>query len=442
MIPFYKKNTLMMISRYRLTLTLIVMFGAVISDAQATCSRIYSGIQTRDNSTAQLTFGRINLTSAHLQPVGTLLGSIVISPASAPGLTSETVMWECDITDADDLYELFATNGDDRVGGFWDIGAADGLPNYFATWFPYVAIRLTHVNSGQVYTRYWQQARITEYATVGNKIQIKAKHLSLIQAELVRVSSLPPTTGSVSNYCTGTAASSGSGVYPYTCTQPNGYIQFQGGGIKSDSVGEDSSRYYRFWGARNGVGYGMRSAASISYAATCVARNVTPVVTFLPVTAAELNQGATRSSDFTIDLECDNAVNSGTSTNQTALGIQVAQSAYTQAQSMGLVTSGGAVTHLLSNGYGSDPSVATGVGISLRNAKDGTAMNFLGWSNTGTGASGGWYPVLDGASSNGSNTQNFTNYSQTITATLSALPGLTAKPGKVNATAYVLVKVQ
>ncbi|MQT89402.1 fimbrial protein [Pseudomonas helleri] len=50
--------------------------------------------------------------------------------------------------------------------------------------------------------------------------------------------------------------------------------------------------------------------------------------------------------------------------------------------------------------------------------------------------------VLDGASRNGSNTQNFTNYSQTITATLSALPGLTVKPGKVNATAYVLVKVQ
>ncbi|WP_082428165.1 fimbrial protein [Pseudomonas endophytica] len=432
----------MTLSRSLLTLTVLVTVGSAISEAQATCRKIYSGIQTRDNNTAQLTFGRINLTSAHLQPVGTPLGSVVISPASATGLTSETLMWECDLTDANDLYELFATNGDDRVGGFWDIGAADGLPNYFATWFPYVAVKLTHVNSGQVYTRYWQQARITEYDTVGTKIQIKAKHLSMIQAELVRVSSLPPSSGSVSNYCSGTAPTTGAGIYSYTCTQPNGYIQFQGGGIKSDSVGEDSSRNYRFWGARNGVGYGMRAAASISYTATCVARNVTPVVTFLPVTAAELNQGITRSSDFTIELECDNTVNSGTATNQTALGIQVAQSAYSQAQSMGLVTSGGAVTHLLSNGYGSDPSVATGVGISLRNATDGSAMNFLGWSNTGTGASSGWYPVLEGANNTGSNTQGYTSYSQTITATLGALPGLTANPGKVNATAYVLVKVQ
>jgi len=109
---------------------------------------------------------------------------------------------------------------------------------------------------------------------------------------------------------------------------------------------------------------------------------------------------------------------------------------------MGLVTSGGAVTHLLSNGYGTDPSIATGVGISLRNAANGSAMNFLGWSGTSSGASSGWYPVLAGAHNTGSTTQNYTNYSQTITATLSTLPGMTAKPGKVNATAYVLVKVQ
>lgn len=442
MMPFKKKNTSMTFARTLLTLTMAMTFAAVMTDVQAKCTRMYNGNQTRDAYSAQLNFGRVNLTSVHLQPVGTPLGTVVVSPASAPGLNSETVMWECDLSDADDLHELFATNGDDRVGGFWDIGTADGLPNYYATWFPYVAVRLTHVNSGQVYTRYWQQAKITEYDTVGAKIQIKAKHLSMIQAELIRVSSLPPTSGAVTNYCGGMAPTTGNGNYSYTCTQPNGYTQFQGGGIVSDNVGEDSMNHYKFWFDRNGVGFGMRSASSISYAATCVARNVTPVVTFLPVTAAELNQGVTRSNDFTIDLECDNAVNSGTANNQTALGIQVAQGTYAQAQSMGLVTSGGAVTHLLSNGYGTDPSIATGVGISLRNAANGSAMNFLGWSGTSSGASSGWYPVLAGAHNTGSTTQNYTNYSQTITATLSTLPGMTAKPGKVNATAYVLVKVQ
>ncbi|SDU89700.1 fimbrial protein [Pseudomonas mucidolens] len=430
-------------------LSLLLAFGAVVvSDAQATCKRIYNGIQVADGYSAQLPFGRVNLSSSYLQPVGTPLGSVVVSPAAAPGLTSETVLWECDLSDADSIYEVFATNGDDRVGGHWEIGNGsgttinDGLPGYYATWFPYVGIKLTHLNSGLVYSRYWQQAKITAYDTVGAKIQVKAKHLSMVQADLARVSSLPPTSGSGSNWCGGMATTSGSGVYNYACTQPNGYIQFRGGGIVSDAVGSDSNTNYYFWGQYNGIAFGMRSAATISYTATCVARNVTPVVTFMPITAAELSQGMTRSSDFTIDLECSNTASSGTATNQTALGIQVSQSAYAQAQSLGLVTSGGGVTHLLSNGYGSDSSVATGVGISLQNASNGTAMNFLGWSSTGTGASGGWYPVLAGASSSGSNMSGYTNYSQTITATLSALPGLTVKPGKVNATAYVLVKVQ
>lgn len=431
-------------------LTLLLAFGAVVvSDAQAKCTKKNSNNTVTELNSAQLPFGRINLSSTFLQPVGTPLGSVVVSPATATGLTSETVMWECDLSDADSIYEVFATNGDDRVGGYWEIGNGsgttinDGLPGYYATWFPYVGIKLTHLNSGLVYSRYWQQAKITAYDTVGAKIQIKAKHLSMVQADLARVSSLPPRTGSGSNWCTtAMAPSSGPDIYNYTCIQPNGYIQFRGGGIASDTVGSDSNTNYWFWGAANGVAFGMRSAASISYTATCVARNVTPVVTFEPITASALNQGMTRSSDFTIDLECSNTTSSGTETNQTALGIQVAQSAYTQAQSLGLVTSGGGVSHLVSNGYGTDSSVATGVGISLHNASNGTAMNFLGWSSTGTGASGGWYPVLAGASSTGSSTSGYTTYSQTITATLSALPGLTAKPGKVNATAYVLVKVQ
>jgi len=434
---------------FRPFFTLLLSLGAgIAADAQATCTRVYNGSQVYDGNSAQLTFGRVNLTSTYLQPVGTHLGSVVVSPATAPGLTSETVLWQCDLSDADSLYEVFATNGDDRIGGYWEVGNGsgasvnDGLPGYYATWFPYVGLKLTHLNSGKVLSRYWQDAKITQYDTVGGKIQIKAKHLSMIQGDLARVSSLPPTSGSGSNWCGGQAAASGSGNYSYTCTQPNAYVQFRGGGIASDAVGTDSNTHYNFWGAGNGIAFGMRSAASISYTATCVARNVTPVVSFLPITATELNQGMTRSSDFTIGLECSNTANSGTASNQTALGIQVAYSAYTQAQSLGLLTSGGGVTYLVSNGYGSDPSVATGVGISLRNASNGSAMNFLGWSGSGTGATGGWYPVLAGANSTGSNASGYTSYLQTITATLSTLPGKTATPGRVNATAYVLVKVQ
>lgn len=188
----------MTLSRPLLSLLLLTLSAAVVPVAQATCTRIYSGVQVLDGNSAQLPFGRVNLTSTYLQPVGTPLGSVVVSPASAPGLNSETVLWQCDLSDANDIYEVFATNGDDRVGGFWEIGNGagttvnDGLPGYYATWFPYVGVKLTHLNSGRVFTRFWQQSKITQYDTVGNKIQIKAKHLSMVQADLARVSSRPP----------------------------------------------------------------------------------------------------------------------------------------------------------------------------------------------------------------------------------------------------------
>ena len=40
------------------------------------------------------------------------------------------------------------------------------------------------------------------------------------------------------------------------------------------------------------------------------------------------------------------------------------------------------------------------------------------------------------------NASGYTTYTQTLTAILKTLPGRKATPGKVNATAYVLVKVQ
>ncbi len=427
-------------------LLLLLLTLSVLPAAHAKCKRVYNGYNVLDAYSSQITFGRVNLTSTYLQPVGATLGSTIVDSATAPGLNSETVLWECDLADKDELYELFATNGDDRVGGYWEIGNGagttinDGLPGYYATYFPYVGLKLTHLNSGKVFTRYWQQSKITQYDVVGTKLQIKPKHLSMVQADLVRVSSLPPKSGSGSNYCGSQAAASGSGTYSYTCTQPNGYIQFQGPGYTSDTVGADSNTSYYFWGHHNGIGFGMRSAASISYTPTCVARNVTPLVTFGSITAQELNDNMTRESDFSIEIECSDQTVSGVSSNQTALGVQVSAAAYAKASELGLLTGSQGVTHLVSNGYGTDPSIATGVGIALSN--NGKSMNFVGQDISGSGNAGGWYPVKEGASPNGSSASGYTNYTQTLTAILKVLPGRKAIPGKVNATAYVLVKVQ
>jgi type 1 fimbria pilin len=419
--------------------------------AWALCEQVYSGVQTSDGSSAPIPIGRISLSSTHLQPVGSSLGSALVGAATAPGLSAETVLWQCDLKDQQQIFELFATNGADRVGGHWEIGAGDGtsindgLPGYFATYFGYVALKLTHLSSGKTFTGYWQQSPITHYDVVGQKIQIKAKHLSLVQAEVARVSALPPASGSSSDQCAGIAQGGASSLAAYTCAVPNAYMQFQGPGIVSDRAGSDANTHRTFVGARNGVAFGLRSGISISYNAACTVRSVTPLVTFPRITAQQLNTGQSSERELSIELECnDFALDPATA--QSLFGIQVSPAAYEQAQKLGLVTGDGAVTYLLSTGYGSDPAIATGVGIRLRQNATGAAMNFIGQAGApvglaGSRGAGGWYPIRDGQLTSTRGT-GASIYSQSITAILSALPGMTARSGKIDAIAIVRVKVQ
>ncbi|MEV8761027.1 adhesin, partial [Klebsiella pneumoniae] len=87
-----------------------------------------------DGGSAQFWFGRINLASTVLQPAGTLLGSAVATAAEASGISGDTLLWTCDLADAGQISEVFSTNGDDRVGGFAEIGTQDGLPGFYRTW--------------------------------------------------------------------------------------------------------------------------------------------------------------------------------------------------------------------------------------------------------------------------------------------------------------------
>ncbi|MHC8403409.1 fimbrial protein [Pseudomonas sp. MDT1-17] len=432
--------------------SLLIMLSLLWSvQARALCEQVYNGMQTTDGSSVQINAGRINLTSTHLQPVGASLANTLVSAANAPGISAESVLWQCDLRDKDQLYELFATNGAERVGGYWEIGDGagastnDGLPGYFATYFAYVGLKLTHLNSGKAFTRQWQQSPITQYDVVGDKILIKAKHLSMVQAELARVSAIPPVGGSTSDHCAGLAQRNASSTASYTCPVPNAYIQFKGPGIISDGAGSDASTSRAFMGARNGVAFGLRNAASISYAAACTVRTVTPVVTFMRVTDRQLNTGQTSESDFSIELEC-NDFTPNAAVAQNLFGIQVSPSAYDQALKLGLITGDGAVTYLLSTGYGRDPSMATGVGIRLRHNGSGMPMNFVGQAGVsaplvGSRGAGGWYPMGEGQARDASRSGT-SFYTESITAILSVLPGMTAKVGKVDAMAVVLVKVQ
>jgi len=135
---------------------------------------------------------------------------------------------------------------------------------------------------------------------------------------------------------------------------------------------------------------------------------------------------------------------SGTATNQTALGVLVGPANAQSALNAGLTTAGTGVTYLLSDGYGTDPSVATGVGVAL-SRPNGTALNFLTnqYVTTG-GAADGWDAVLNDATPDGPAAGGVTSYTRTIDATFRAFaPGSTpVTPGRYNATAQVIVRVQ
>lgn len=404
--------------------------------------------QTEDNRAALLSFGRVNMTDTYFQPVGSILSSIVV-PSTAykyGGATASTVLWECDKADLSSIYFLVATNGDDRVGGFFQIGQNDGLQDVYATKFAYVGLRQTM--SGTVLSRYWQKVPVQTYTETSNgKIQIKLSDVPPLQAELIRVSSLTPTTGAASNYCgSGLYEASSSGTV-YNCNQPNAYIQLVGPNLIHDNIGDDSAYKFVFWGADNGFGYRMQYSL-LSNNATCVARNATPYVLFPTITVQALNDGQTREASFSVQIECSDSVQSGLSGGQTAIGIQVSPGAYKAAGTLGLINTNGGVNMLVSDNYGTDSNLAKGVGITLYNTTTQTKLVFLGqpdYSSSTPWASGtnsGWYPVLQGAQPMGASIAGYSYYQQQYTAALGKIPGETVTPGKVYATAYVMVKVQ
>lgn len=417
---------------------LIFMMGCYTVSAYATC-RSTGVSQTEDDRTAPIRFGTVNLTSTYLQPVGTVLGKAIVPPTNYTygSATAASVLWECDASDLPNIYFLVATNGDDRVGGYWDLGAQDGMPNVYATYFRYIGIKQTM--DGVVLTRYWKSLPVRNYVTVGNKIQIRLQDLPTLYAELYRISSIPAS--GQSNYCgTGTGGTIATGSYG--CTQPNAYIQLKGPGLTSDNIGEDSASNWSFWGADNGFGYGMRSGNTLYNEPTCVARNATPLVLFDTMTVEALNQGKSTQAQFNVSIECSNQAVSGIASKQTAMGIQASEGAYAAAQKLGLVNAQNGVKALLSDQYGTN-GIAKGVGIFLRNNSTGTDMNFVGQPGiSGNGANAGWYPFKDGATAKGSTEAGYTHYLQNYTAILKKLDGQTVEAGKVHATAYVLVKVQ
>ena len=420
---------------------------AAFTQVHAACTKT-TVPQTEDSRTAKIIFGKVNLPSTHLLPAGSVIDTKVIPPTAYTygGANAESLLWTCDKTDLDQIYFLAATNGDDRVGGYWDLGAADGLKDVYATYFANIGLQQSM--AGVPLTRIWQKIPITNYDEVNGKIEIRLKHLPALEATLYRISSLPPSTGASSAYCgTGKLPTTGS----YSCNQPSAYIQLSGTNQVSipfahDQAGEDGAQHYRFWGADNGFGYGLNTTANtLTTTPACAVRNNTPLVTFPTVSAQEYNNAGQSSAQLQVQIECENLVKSGTATGQTAITFQANSHAYTIASELGLVAAnGGGAEYLVSDQYGQDEQLASGIGIQLFNPANGKNMLFSSPDVTlGGGEKQGWYPVLEGQPEQlGATIADHSMYMQNYQAILKALPGQKVTPGKVKATATIVVKVQ
>lgn len=430
---------------------LVVAALIIMNTSHARCTRTGS-LNAADSYATPIEFGNSNLDSAYLQPVGSVLAHTVVQPWHR-SLTASSVIWTCDAADLPNIYFLVATNGDEPFGGHVDIGTADGLNGVYATWWQYIGLKQSM--DGVVFSRYWKRLDIKNYAVAANgQIQIRLMDIPPLEATLYKVSSLP--SFSRGSFCHKNMISDGtykSGTKVGTtlkisCNQPSAYIQLGGNSNVSfpwtpDKEGADSNTSYHFFSAY-GIAYGLNTSSSnLSRAQSCVARNATPTVNFPAIAATQLRAGVTSEANFNVEVECSNTANSGTASNQVAIGFQPSSAAYANAQKLNLINANGSSEYLISDDY-TNPQSAKGVGVKIQNSSTGTNMLFLNqYAISGGGASAGWYPVLEGNSGpSGSQQAGYTSYLQQYRAILTKIPTLDPMPGKVKATATVVVKVQ
>ncbi|WP_271311537.1 fimbrial protein [Yersinia intermedia] len=381
----------------------------------------------------------VNVNNSTFQPNGTLLasGTVNFLQSGAQPYSAEQILFRCTASEAGNLYEYYATNGDSVYAGNVDAGAANGLPGAYQTIIDGVALRATNLVTGELYSRYWKARPLTSLDTDSQGwILVKAKNFSNTKIDLFRLSN---STGSTT-------------VGLVNWTQPATYIAFRGGTLSSGlTVGDDSNSifygWYNMWpGAVN-----LHNNLTVRRTASCSVTNVTPTVIFPIITVTELKAGVTRQRPITIQFACQTgapanagvtAFGSGVAINQTAMGIRVNPANAAAAVSAGLGTTGSGVSYLLSDGYGTNSTVASGVGIQISRT-NGSALNLLSTLSGSVlgGNAAGWYPVLDDATA-GAVVSGMTTYTKTLNATLKALPGKTVTAGKVSATAQVIIQVQ
>ncbi|WOE82072.1 fimbrial protein [Pseudomonas protegens] len=401
--------------------------------AQAQCRQVWS-YSAHDTANGNLGLPPITLTAESLQPAGSVLGMTSISVARNANVDPETVAYDC-LPEDGPFYEYFSTNGADALSGKHEVS---GMPGYFHTLWRNVAVKITHNQSGQTFSRTWQRRALNgDYNPSSGRIEFKAKHFSDVTVELARVSD---SAGS------GQPGSLAEGVYDLA--RPNAYIAFQGGGFSTAlSPGCDhgngcASNQRQHWTAA----IGLWNSVSLSRRTTCAVHSATPLVDFGRVSLNQLRQGNGPQARLSIEIECSSpALAEHSHGGQVTVGLQVSADSYLALQHhhpQRLDPAGGAQV-LLSSGYGSDPAVASGVGVQVHDQNQRPVL-LAGWNPGGTSPGGGgdgWYSVHDPLLTRSVGAPGHTRYSGQFSATLVPL-ARRITPGRIDATVNVVVRVR
>lgn len=383
----------------------------------------------------------INVSDPSFQPYGSLIASSV-APFTQYGATAgfnpEYVFFRCEAQDA--VYEMFSTNGDDVYSGWFQggdsVGNTLGLRSAYRTAWTNVLLRLTHLETGQLFTDVWQERRLTGLDTDSRGYQlVKAKNLSAVRAELFSAPKDPSY-----NYYSETVSSQ---LYGYA--QPAAYIAIKGPGLAYPTVGQTHYGNWSGWYGNWPGALGLYNKVTLKRYPTCSVSSVTPYVVFPSISVSEINAGGSREMPFQINFRCQSNVVNSTSANGTAIGIKVSSGALAASSALGLVNAQGGLTYLLADRYG-QAGVAQGVGIRL--LRGGAPINLLANEDSanGSGAAGrGWYPVISSAANLTGTVNGISQYTETFRARLEKLSTgtlPTVRPGRVEATAQVVIRVQ
>jgi len=422
----------------------------------------------QDVAIVKLRFGHINLTDEALQPYG-MLGSLSVPATEVPlqNATPDTVLWRCDAEDQGKIRFLVATHADWAFGGMYELGAGSGLDGVYYTAFQNIGLRLRM--GGVTLSNHWQSVPVESFLPYTSKdpltgkkshmIAIRLQDIPHMEAELYKISQIITggNTGRKDIVGCHYGEPGGQGKHiDYICDNYNGYLQLAGPGLHHDVDGTlaTHSHAYTF---NNGLAWGMYQAMSLSRVNTCVVQSATPYVQFAPVTTQQLMDAGGRgvaSADFSVEVKCNDSPGkvSGTQDNKTAIGFQVSPAAFAAAKELKLVNESNGVKLLVSDQYGM-PGFAQGVGIAIYPRGASSPRYWVGQPglvgpghprNEANRNRSGWYPVGEsvGAEACLPFPRSRCYYQLDFTARLVHVTGQEITPGKVRATAHVLVKVQ